>query len=94
MRQVLGSPLYFHNPDPKISCNPVLGCILSITKIPPRFFFKIPNPEFQKIQDSEKPNGYSNLSSIPNFGQMKQLRIHISMTISPFVNRKFVDTNP
>ena len=93
MRHLLGSPLHFHNPDPKISCNPVLRRVLSITKIPPRFCFKIPNFEFQKIQDSEKPNGYSNLSSIPNVGQMKQLRIHISMTISSFVNRKFVDTN-
>ena len=93
MRHLLGSPLHFHNPDPKISCNPVLGRVLSITKIPPRFCFKIPNSEFQKIQDSEKPNGYSNLSSISHVEQMKQLRIHISMTISSFVNRKFVDTN-
>ena len=94
MRHLLGSPLHFHNTDPKISCNPVPRRVLSITKIPPRFCFEIPNSEFQTIQDSEKPNGYSNLSSIPNVGQVKQLRIHISITISLFVNRKFVDTSP
>ena len=44
----------------------------------------------REIQDSEKPNGGSNLSRIPNVGQVKQLRIHISLS----VNRKFVDTNP
>ena len=48
MRHLLGSPLHFHNPDPKISCNPVLRRVLSITKIPPDFALKSRIPSFKK----------------------------------------------